>query len=236
MTINAALLEVRGLTAGYGQRTVISGIDLSVRRGEILALLGRNGAGKSTTLMAIAGFVRGAVGDVTVDGRPLTGPAYLRAREAISLVVKGRSLFPSLTVADNLELAGVQPDSVLELFPELAPRLKVKAGLLSGGEQQLLAVARALLRGQEIVLLDELTFGLSPAMASRVIDVVTAQTAARGLAVVAVEQHLHVAERLATHAIVLGEGRVRLSVTRAELLDIGPDIERVYLGRRSDTE
>ncbi|MGC0365447.1 branched-chain amino acid transport system ATP-binding protein [Rhodococcus sp. 27YEA15] len=236
MTDSTALLDVRGLTAGYGRRTVISDVDFSVGRGEIVALLGRNGAGKSTTLMAIAGFVRGTVGVVTVDGRPLTGPAYRRARAAISLVVKGRSLFTSLTVAENLELAGVRSDSVLELFPELAPRLKVKAGLLSGGEQQLLAVARALLREQKVVLLDELTFGLSPAMAARVIDVVTAQTAARGLAVVAVEQHLHVAERLATHAIVLGEGRVRLSVTRAELLDKGPDIERVYLGRRSDTE
>lgn len=230
-TASTPALSVRGLTAGYGRRTVIHDIDLTVGRGEIVVLLGRNGAGKSTTLMAIAGFLRGVEGEVTVGGRPLSGTPYERARTATSLVLKGRSLFPSLTVRDNLRLADVDTAEVLELFPQLEARVGTRAGALSGGEQQLVAVGRALLRPNPVVLLDELTFGLSPAMASRLIEVVTREVAARGLAVLAVEQHIHIAQRLADRALILGEGRVRLALRRDELTRRSDEIENVYLGR-----
>jgi branched-chain amino acid transport system ATP-binding protein len=232
----ASGLAVRGLTAGYGRRTVIHDIDLSVGAGETVVLLGRNGAGKSTTLMAIAGFVPGASGVVEVDGRPLAGPPYARARSALSLVIKGRSLFPTLSVRDNLDLAGVSVGALLEIFPQLAPRVNVPAGQLSGGEQQLVAVGRALLRPASVILLDELTFGLSPATSSQLINVVTREAAARGLAVLAVEQHLHIAERLADRVIVLGEGRVRLALRRDELAARSDEVEHIYLGRSGPEE
>ena len=228
------VLELRGLRASYGQREILHGVDLQVAPGEVLALLGRNGAGKSTVLLTIAGFIAATGGEILLLGEPLTGPAYQRARSDIGLVVKGRSLFASLTVRENLKLADVSDHALLEIFPELESRLDVRAGQLSGGEQQMVAVARALLRRPRIVLLDELTFGLSPAMAVRVVDAVVRQARADGVAVLAVEQHLHIAERIATSAAVIGDGVVRLHLQRDELIRRADEIERIYLGRPPD--
>ncbi|MEK8174398.1 ABC transporter ATP-binding protein [Streptomyces sp. M19] len=225
------VLEVSGLKAGYGRRQILFDVNLTVRPGEVLALLGRNGAGKSTTLLAIAGFVPTTGGRVLVNGVPLEGPPHRRARETLGLVIKGRSLFGSLSVRENLSLAGLAPDDLLTIFPELEPRLDVRAGQLSGGEQQMLAVARAPLRRPRLVLLDELTFGLSPSMANRLVEAVVRQARADGIAVLAVEQHIHVAERIATHAAVIGNGVVRLHLGREELLERAAEIEEIYLGR-----
>ncbi|MCY0386723.1 ATP-binding cassette domain-containing protein [Robbsia sp. Bb-Pol-6] len=224
------VLEVRGLRAAYGRRQVLRDVTFNVAAGDVLTLLGRNGAGKSTTLLAIAGFVPNTQGEILLNGQPLCGPPHARMRQALGLVVKGRSLSGSLSVADNLRLAGVSRKELLELFPEMERRMTVAAGQLSGGEQQMLAVGRALLRRPQLVLLDELTFGLSPSMSRRVVDAVLAQAARDGIAVVAVEQHIHIAERIATHAAVIGEGVVRLHLHRDELLRRAAEIEAIYLG------
>ncbi|WP_144114237.1 ABC transporter ATP-binding protein [Paraburkholderia sp. BCC1886] len=228
------VLETRGLRAAYGHRQILNGLSLSVNAGEIVALLGRNGAGKSTTLLAIAGFIADVKGDILLDGRPLTGAPHRRARSGTGLVIKGRSLFASLTVADNLRLCDLDPRALLAIFPELEPRLDVLAGQLSGGEQQMVAVARALLRRPRVVLLDELTFGLSPAMARRVVDAVVEQSRREGIAVLAVEQHIHIAERIATHAAIVADGVVKLHLRRDELLARAHEIEEIYLGHALD--
>lgn len=224
------VLSARGISVRYGHRQILHSVDFDIRAGEILALLGRNGAGKSTTLLAVAGFVPEARGDIRLNGVPLRGPAYQRARVGLGLVIKGRSLFASLSVADNLRLADLHPDALLTLFPELLPRLNVPAGQLSGGEQQMVAVARALLRRPRAVLLDELTFGLSPAMSARVADVVVGMARQDGIAILAVEQHVHVAERIGTHAAVIGDGGIQLHLTKAELTARAREIEADYLG------
>jgi branched-chain amino acid transport system ATP-binding protein len=232
--VSVPALSVRGLQAGYGRRQVLHDVNLDVHAGEVLALLGRNGAGKSTTLLSIAGFIPDVRGTVLLHGKPLSGAPHQRAKAGTGLVIKGRSLFGSLTVAENMNLARLKPDALLDIFPELQRRLGVKAGQLSGGEQQMVAVARALLRRPRIVLLDELTFGLSPAMSRRVVDAVVKQAKTDGVAVLAVEQHIHIAERIATHAAVIGEGTVRLHLRRDELLKRADEIEAIYLGRPVD--
>lgn len=229
--MSASVLEVRGLSAAYGQRQILRDVSFDVRAGEVLALLGRNGAGKSTTLLSIAGFVPEARGTILLDGRPLSGAPHRRARTGTGLVIKGRSLFGSLSVADNMRLAGLKADALLDIFPELERRLGVAAGQLSGGEQQMVAVARALLRRPRIVLLDELTFGLSPSMSRRVVDAVVDQAQHDGIAVLAVEQHLHIAERIATHVAIIDEGVVKMHLRRDELLRREAEIEAIYLGR-----
>ena len=157
-------LEVRGLTAGYGALAVVHTVAFHVSRGEIVRLIGRNGAGKTTTLMAIAGFLGRYGGEVLVDGITLEGPAYRRGRERIGIVLEGRSIFPSLTVKQNLELAEADLAEALDLFPELQSKLALRAGLLSGGEQQMLALVRAVCRHPVALLIDELSFGLAPAL------------------------------------------------------------------------
>jgi branched-chain amino acid transport system ATP-binding protein len=226
----APVLRVEKLSASYGRRRILHDVDLEVRAGEVLAILGRNGAGKSTVLMSIAGHVSQVTGDVTVDGVPLTGSPHRRARR-LGLVNKGRSLFTSLSVADNLAVGGVAPAEVIAVFPELADRLTVRAGMLSGGEQQMLTVARALLRGPRVLMLDELTAGLSPALSERIIDVVVRETAARKMAVIVVEQHVHVAEKIAHRGLIMGEGRVQLNLGQEEFRARSGEIENVYLGR-----
>jgi branched-chain amino acid transport system ATP-binding protein len=226
----APVLRVEKLSASYGRRRILHDVDFEVHAGQVLAILGRNGAGKSTVLMSIAGHVSQVTGTVTVDSAPLAGSPHRRARQ-LGLVNKGRSLFPSLSVADNLAVGGVAPAELTAVFPELADRLTVRAGMLSGGEQQMLTVGRALLRGPRVLMLDELTAGLSPAMSERIVDVVVRETAARKMAVIVVEQHLHVAEKIAHRGLIMGEGRVQLSLGLEEFRDRADEIENVYLGR-----
>ncbi|WP_328396156.1 ABC transporter ATP-binding protein [Nocardia sp. NBC_00416] len=228
-TSDDAGLRVSGLTVDYGNGSGLRDFDLSVRPGQVTCVIGRNGAGKSSALLGIAGFVAPAAGSVVIDGTPVTGPPYRRCRRHISLVVKGRSLFASLTLAENLSLAGIDHDEFFGLFPQLAGRRHVAAGSLSGGQQQLAAVGRALLRDVRVVLLDELTFGLSPAVRSLIAQVVRDEATRRELAVVVVEQHVETALAIADRTVVLAEGRTVLDLPTEELATRTELVEQTYL-------
>jgi len=235
----APLLEVKGLRAGYGRLPVIFGIDLTVEEGEIVALLGLNGAGKTTTLRAVAGLRRPTRGEILFRGQPLSPvPAARRAELGIALVPEGRELWPQLTVEENLLLGAYAPrarpraaaslERAYSLFPRLHERRRQPAGSLSGGEQQMCAIGRALMSGPRLLMLDEPSLGLAP----RVVDQVFATIAelhAAGMTVLLVEQNLHRALRLAHRGTVLETGRVKLSGTSGELL-ASPDIRAAYLG------
>jgi branched-chain amino acid transport system ATP-binding protein len=190
------VLEVRALTARYGPVTVVRGIDLDVDRGAVVALVGANGAGKTTALRAIIGQHHDRAGSVSVDGRPVPfgGGAVAGARAGVAIVPQGRRLFATLTVREHLTLAGgrargrgLSVDDALDLFPNLARRLGVRAALLSGGEQQMLAIARAVLLAPGYVLMDEPTEGLAPPMVDAVVGLLRALPS-RDIGVVVTDQ------------------------------------------------
>ncbi|MET0196115.1 ABC transporter ATP-binding protein [Rhodococcus sp. RS1C4] len=227
--ISTAGLRVDGLTVDYGNGSGLWDFDLSVEPGEVVCVIGKNGAGKSSALLGISGFVAPQSGTVAVDGDALTGTPYRRCKEHISLVVKGRSLFGSLTLADNLALAHIDEGEFFDLFPQLEPRRNVLAGSLSGGQQQLAAVGRALLRDVRVVLLDELTFGLSPAVRTLIARVVGEQAKRRNISVVVVEQHVETAVAIADRTLVLADGRTVLELDRDELVSATDHVEQTYL-------
>lgn len=223
-------LDVRGLTAGYGAAPVISELNLRVDAGEVVAMLGRNGAGKTTTLMAIGGFVKRSAGVVAVNGNAVSGAPHHRMRGLVGLVLEGRSVFPPMTTAQNLKVGGVGVADAVRLFPELEPRLNVRAGNLSGGEQQMLSLARAMCRRPRVLLLDELSFGLAPVICERLFSRVREFAADHGIAVVLVEQHLHYAAQVADRAVVMSQGRIALELPASELTSRAAEVERLYLG------
>ena len=223
-------LDVRGLTAGYGAAPVISELNLRVDAGEVVAMLGRNGAGKTTTLMAIGGFVKRSAGVVTVNGNAVSGAPHHRMRGLVGLVLEGRSVFPPMTTAQYLKVGGVGVADAVRLFPELEPRLNVRAGNLSGGEQQMLSLARAMCRRPRVLLLDELSFGLAPVICERLFSRVREFAADHGIAVVLVEQHLHYAAQVADRAVVMSQGRIALELPASELTSRAAEVERLYLG------
>ena len=223
-------LDVRGLSAGYGAAPVISGLTLHVEPGEVVAMLGRNGAGKTTTLMAIGGFVKRSAGDITIDGNAMGGPPHRRMRGHVGLVLEGRSVFPPLTTAQNLKVGGVAVADALQLFPELEARLNVRGGNLSGGEQQMLSLARAMCRRPRVLLLDELSFGLAPVICERLFSSVRQFAADHDIAVVLVEQHLHYAAQVADRAVVMSQGRIALELPSSELASRAGEVEQLYLG------
>jgi branched-chain amino acid transport system ATP-binding protein len=223
-------LEVQRLTAGYGPLAVIHDVSFRVASGEIVGLLGRNGAGKTTTLLAIAGFLGKYQGDVLVDGQALDGPSYRRARGRVGIVLEGRSTFPSLTVSQNLTLAGADLDESLELFPELQPKLDVRAGLLSGGEQQMLALARTISRRPSVLLIDEVSFGLAPIVCERIFERLRSVVNATSIAMLVVEQHIHYAESVVDRALIMNEGAIRAEMSGAELAAREDEVEHLYLG------
>jgi len=223
-------LDVRGLSAGYGAAPVISGLTLHVEPGEVVAMLGRNGAGKTTTLMAIGGFVKRSAGDITIDGNAMGGPPHRRMRGLVGLVLEGRSVFPPLTTAQNLKVGDVAVADALQLFPELEARLNVRGGNLSGGEQQMLSLARAMCRRPRVLLLDELSFGLAPVICERLFSRVRQFAADHGIAVVLVEQHLHYAAQVADRAVVMSQGRIALELPSSELASRAGEVEQLYLG------
>lgn len=208
----SALIETRGLTAGYHGVPAIRDIDIVVRSGEIVLLLGANGAGKTTTCMSIAGVVRPLSGEVFFDGRPTKAALHSRVQDGMGVLPERRAIFNSLTVKENLRLGNSSVDSVLELFPELEKRLGVKAGLLSGGEQQMLALGRVLAAGPKVVLVDELSFGLAPIVVSRLLRALREQADA-GTAVLLIEQHVHTALEYADRGYFLRRGRVAFDAT-----------------------
>lgn len=223
------VLEVDGLCAGYGGLPIVQELSLTVGSGEVVAIIGRNGAGKTTALAAIAGLLRYSAGRLAVDGKPLVGAPFRRSRHEIGLVLEGRSVFPSLTVAQNLSVGRVTADAVFASFPELKRRKNVRAGDLSGGEQQILSLARAIARAPRVLLIDELSFGLAPVICNRLFDVIR-QYAGAGHSVLLVEQHLHYAEVVADRVLVMHQGRISLETSAADLRSREAEIERVYLG------
>ena len=210
-----ALLEVAGLRAGYGGGAVLHGVDLTVGQGRAVALLGRNGAGKSTLLAAVMGLLRPTAGSVRLQGRDLAGrPANQVARAGVALVPQGRRVFAGLTVEQNLQVASGRrgagpwtPAGVYELLPQLGERRRHRADQLSGGEQQMLAVARALLLNPRLLLLDEPSDGLAPAVVARVAALL-AGLRDQGLAILLVEQDLRTAFAVADEITVLGKGEI----------------------------
>jgi branched-chain amino acid transport system ATP-binding protein len=209
-----SLLEVRSLVAGYDRSTVLDGVDLSLAPGAALGLLGRNGVGKTTLVMTLMGLVAATSGSVRLDGVELAGrrPDVI-ARAGVALVPQGRRVWSTLTVAEHLALATGRRagtwtvSGVLELLPRLAERRRHYAGQLSGGEQQMLAVARALLTNPTLVLLDEPSDGLAPAIVEQLIGVIGAMRA-EGVAVLLVEQDLHLAFSVSDQIAVMEKGRI----------------------------
>jgi ABC-type branched-subunit amino acid transport system ATPase component len=211
-----ALLEARGLTAGYGKVEVVHGVDLMVRPGEVVALLGPNGAGKTTSLLTLSGDLPALGGEVRWLGRTTASPLHARARQGLGLVSEERSVFPQLTVRDNLKVSGCDAEMALQLFPELGKRIKQKVGLLSGGEQQMLSLARILARHPKILLADELSLGLAPLVVNRLFEAVRA-AADQGLGVLLVEQHVSKALHYSDRVYVLRRGEIVLTGLASEL-------------------
>jgi len=222
------LLEARGLNAGYDQVAVVRDLDLYVDAGEVVALLGPNGAGKTTTLLTLSGDLPALSGDVMFKGAPTKAPLHRRARQGLAFVTEERSVFMRLSTAENLRVGRGEMSRALELFPELASRLKVPAGLLSGGEQQMLTLARALSRDTDLLLADELSLGLAPLAVQRLLRAVRL-AADRGVGVLLVEQHIRHALEIADRAYVMRRGRVEMSGTAGERRDRLRDIEASYL-------
>ena len=233
------LLEVEGVTASYGAVQAIDGVSLSVEPGEAVALVGANGAGKSTTLKAISGLVKLAGGRVRFDGADLGAqPAYRIAELGIAHVPEGRRVFADLTVRENLSLGGYAPRArseraeriarVFELFPRLKERQHQRAGTLSGGEQQMLAIGRGLMLGPKLIMLDEPSLGLAPRMVEVAYEGI-ARIHAQGVAVLLVEQNVPRALSVAHHAYVVQTGRIAVEGPGEALL--GSElVRRAYLG------
>jgi branched-chain amino acid transport system ATP-binding protein len=225
----APVLEARNLSAGYGPQAVIHDIALEVRPGEVVGLLGANGAGKTTTLLTLAGELPPLGGEVVLDGQVTKAPLHRRARMGLQFVTEEKSVFKSLTTRDNLRVARVEVADALELFPELDKRLNVRGGLLSGGEQQMLSLARALGRRPEVLLADELSLGLAPMVVERLLTSVRQAADERGVAVLIVEQHVRQALSVADRVYVMERGRVSLSGAVADVRAKIEAIEVAYL-------
>ncbi len=223
MPIEGALLEIEDLNAWYGESHVLHGISFDLREGETLSLIGRNGAGKTTTLRAILGIVRNRKGTIPFRGEDLTAvPLHAIARRGIGYVPEERGIFASLTVAENLVLppvvkgGGLSEEEIYGLFPNLAERRSSQGTKLSGGEQQMLAIARILRTGADVILLDEPTEGLAPVIVERIGEVMR-MLKARGMTVVLVEQNFHFARQLADRYVVVEHGRAIDSFEASEL-------------------
>lgn len=228
-----SILEAKGLSSGYGPRPVVTDIDLVVEPGEVVALFGANGAGKTTTLLALSGVLPKLAGEVRIDGELVDTPLFRRARKGLSFVTEERSVFKGMSVADNLKVAGVSTDSAVALFPELEKRLNIRAGLISGGEQQMLTLARAIGRGPRLLFADELSLGLAPLVVTRLFLAVRAAADEAGTGVLLVEQHVRKALHYVDRVYVMRRGRIRMSLTAAEARERIGEIEANYLA--SDT-
>ena len=236
-----SLLAVRGLVAAYGNIEALKGIDLDINAGEIVALIGANGAGKSTLMMTIFGRPPARAGSITFDGQDITfEPTHHVARLRIAQSPEGRRIFPRMTVAENLRMgadAAIESteaehsaslERVFALFPRLKERIAQRGGTLSGGEQQMLAIGRALMSRPRLLMLDEPSLGLAPLIARQIFDAVRTLNKQDGLTVLIVEQNANHALKLAHRGYVMVNGRITLSGTGAELL-ARPEIRAAYL-------
>jgi len=232
-------LECRGLSGGYGTTTAFRDVDLAVEPGTIEALLGPNGAGKTTLLLTLAGLLPPHAGTISIDGAQLKPGRAARANDAgIVLVPDNRNLFTTLTVEENLRTAshrgGPSPRDMLEVFPLLEARWNLRAGSLSGGEQQMLAMARALVQDPRVLLVDEMSMGLAPLVVDSLFQTVQ-RIADGGCAVLLVEQHVHLALTVADSAAVLNRGTIVLRGPASEILADEPRLQAAYLGSLEPT-
>jgi branched-chain amino acid transport system ATP-binding protein len=243
--VTAPLLAVRGVTAFYGRVMALKGVDLDVNAGEIVALIGANGAGKSTLMMTICGNPRARDGAITFDGRDITRlPTHEIARLKLAQAPEGRRIFLRMTVLENLQMGATVADPaefdrdldrVLALFPRLQQRLSQRGGTLSGGEQQMLAIARALMSRPRLLLLDEPSLGLAPLIVRQIFDAIKTLNA-DGLTVFLIEQNAFHALTLAHRGYVMVNGLITLSGTGRELLN-RPEVKSAYLeGGRQQVE
>ena len=237
----AAILELEGVCAHYGRIQALRDVSLVVGEGEIVTIIGANGAGKSTTLMTICGIVRASIGDVRYLGQSITD---VRADRLPSMglcqVPEGRRIFPRLSVQENLDMgaffrrdpAGIEDDMrlVFRLFPILYERRKQYGGTLSGGEQQMLAIARAFMSRPKVLLLDEPSLGLSPMISQHIFRIIRNVNEERGMTILLVEQNANIALRLADRAYVMETGSVVMEDTAANLRE-NADIKKAYLGQ-----
>jgi branched-chain amino acid transport system ATP-binding protein len=237
--VSELALDVRDLRVSYGGIAAVKGLSLEVQRGEIVTLIGANGAGKTSTLKAIVGLVPPASGDVRLFGESLRGvPTHRIAGKGVALVPEGRAIFGNLTVSENLELGAFlkrEPvklaerlQRVLALFPRLSERMSQEAGTLSGGEQQMLAIGRALMSDPRLLLLDEPSLGLSPKLVEQIFEAIV-EIARGGLTILLVEQNTRLALETAARAYVLVTGELALSGPCPELR-ADPRIKGAYLG------
>jgi branched-chain amino acid transport system ATP-binding protein len=237
------LLRVSGLKVAYGGIQAVKGVDLEVMPGELVALIGANGAGKTTTLKAITGSLPWAEGDVSYDGASIRGqPAYRLVERGLAMVPEGRGVFARMTIVENLlmgaytrrDQAGIAADveKMFGIFPRLKERASQLAGPMSGGEQQMLAMARALMSRPRLLLLDEPSMGLSPIMVSTVFDVVRS-VAAQGVTILLVEQNARLALEVASRGYVMDSGLIVMHDQAARMLD-DPRVRAAYLGEAED--
>jgi ABC-type branched-subunit amino acid transport system ATPase component/branched-subunit amino acid ABC-type transport system permease component len=222
------LLDVREVCAGYGAIPVIRDLSLRVERGEIVALLGSNGAGKTTTLLTIAGILTPSSGSIESSGRRLPRSLHKRSRAGLGVIFEERGVIPTLSTADNLRLGRGGIDPALEFFPELKPLLSRRAGLLSGGEQQILTVARALAASPELLLIDELSLGLAPMVVERLLKAIRSAADQAAVGVVLVEQRIHTALRYADRASVIHRGEIVLEGSAESLRSRTDEIAERY--------
>ncbi len=232
------MLEVRGLQARYGVIEALRGIDIDVKAGEIVTLIGANGAGKSTLLMTLCGQPQASEGSIRFEGRDITRlPTFEIMRLGIAQSPEGRRVFPRMTVLENLKLGAIVADPahyaadldrVLTLFPRLAERRDQRGGTLSGGEQQMLAIGRALMSRPRLLLLDEPSLGLAPLLVRQIFATIREINANEGVTVFLVEQNAFHALRLAHRGYVMVNGRITLSGSGAELL-ANPEVRSAYL-------
>ena len=223
------LIEASGLSAGYGKMAVVHGVDLRVDAGEVVALFGANGAGKTTTLLTLAGEVSPMEGEVRFLGEATRAPMHARCRNGLGYVTEERSVIMDMSVADNLKLAAVPPADAFGFFPALEAIMDRKAGLCSGGEQQMLSLARALGRSPKVLLADELSLGLAPIIVTNLLQAVRRAADQRGVGVLLVEQQVRRALAIADRAYVMERGRIILSGTAAEVGGQLDKIEDAYL-------
>jgi branched-chain amino acid transport system ATP-binding protein len=223
------LIEARGLSAGYGKMAVVHEVDLRVEAGEVVALIGPNGAGKTTTLLTLAGELAPMDGEVRFLGAPTTAPMHARCRNGLGYVTEERSVIMDLSVSDNLKLAAVSPAVAFGYFPALEGIMDRRAGLCSGGEQQMLSLARALGRDPLVLLADELSLGLAPIIVTNLLKAVRAAADERGVGVLLVEQHVRQALNIADRVHVMERGRVVLSGRSEEVVGQLGKIEAAYL-------
>jgi branched-chain amino acid transport system ATP-binding protein len=233
------LLSAERLEAGYGEVQVLWGISFEARRSSLTTIVGANGAGKTTTLKAVAGTLFPRAGRVIFNGEDVTRlPAHARASRGLVLVPEGRQLFAAMTVEENLQMGGYSKrasrsfaahlERCFTLFPRLAERRRQRAGTLSGGEQQMLAIARGLMADPEILMIDELSLGLAPVVLHQLFETLKALKD-DGLTIVLVEQNVHLALALSDHAYVVAEGKLFTDGPPERLADM-PEIKRAYLG------